>query len=139
MQLVGIVEPDAALVKKYADRYHLEPSLFFADMEVMLDRAHPAAVLVTSIQDHRAVIEKAAKKGVSAMVEKPLTTTLADAIAIRQIARERHVEVLVNYETTWYPSDLSSLDTNMVVMQILDAARESSKEGRTIALKPLPE
>ena len=34
--------------------------------------------------------------------------------------------------------DLSALDTNMVVVQILDAARESVKTGRTITLKPLP-
>jgi glucose-fructose oxidoreductase len=34
--------------------------------------------------------------------------------------------------------DLTSLDTNMVVMQILDAARQSAREGRTIQLKPLP-
>ena len=34
--------------------------------------------------------------------------------------------------------DLSSLDTNLVVMQILDAARTSAKTGRTVELKPLP-
>ena len=34
--------------------------------------------------------------------------------------------------------DLSALDTNMVVMQILDAARTSAKTGRTIELKSLP-
>jgi glucose-fructose oxidoreductase len=33
--------------------------------------------------------------------------------------------------------DLSALDTNMVVMQILDAARRSAEEGRTISLEPL--
>jgi predicted dehydrogenase len=35
--------------------------------------------------------------------------------------------------------DLSSLDTNLVVMQILDAARTSAKTGRTVDLKPLPQ
>ena len=35
--------------------------------------------------------------------------------------------------------DLSSLPTNMIVVQILSAARESAKTGRTIPLKPLPE
>jgi predicted dehydrogenase len=33
--------------------------------------------------------------------------------------------------------DLSALDTNMVVMQILDAARRSSQTGRTVSLAPL--
>ena len=33
--------------------------------------------------------------------------------------------------------DLSALDTNVVVMQILDAARQSAKTGRTIEIQPL--
>jgi predicted dehydrogenase len=35
--------------------------------------------------------------------------------------------------------DLSALDTNMIVMQILDAARTSAATGRTVMLKPLPQ
>jgi len=34
-------------------------------------------------------------------------------------------------------NDLSSLPTNLVVMQILDAARQSAKTGKTVELKPL--
>ena len=30
------------------------------------------------------------------------------------------------------------LDTNVVVMQILDAARESARTGKTVTLHPLP-
>ncbi|WP_246153701.1 Gfo/Idh/MocA family protein [Terriglobus albidus] len=33
--------------------------------------------------------------------------------------------------------DLSSLDTNLIVMQILDAARTSVQTGKTVSLKPL--
>jgi predicted dehydrogenase len=35
--------------------------------------------------------------------------------------------------------DLTALDTNVIVMQILDAARESAKTGKTVTLKPLPQ
>jgi glucose-fructose oxidoreductase len=35
--------------------------------------------------------------------------------------------------------DLTALDTNIIVMQILSAARDSARTGRTIQLKPLPE
>ena len=34
--------------------------------------------------------------------------------------------------------DLTALDTNVVVMQILDAARESARTGKTVTLHPLP-
>src|SRR5260370_41537617 len=44
------------------------------------------------------------------MVEKPLTISLDDALAIRRVARERHIHVLVNYETTWYASNRESHD-----------------------------
>jgi predicted dehydrogenase len=62
-------------------------------------------LVYTSIADHRKVIEAAARHGVSSMVEKPLATSLDDALAIRAIARSQQVQVLVNYETTWYASN----------------------------------
>ena len=106
VQLVGIAEPDTALQTRYAKQFHLDQKLFFTDTDQMLDQLKPDAVLVyTDIQDHRKVIEQAAKRGIPSMVEKPLATNVADAIAIRKIAQEHHVEVLVNYETTWYASN----------------------------------
>jgi glucose-fructose oxidoreductase len=104
--LVAIVEPQVPLSQQYAAQYHLDSKLFYTDIERMFAEQHPDAVLVyTTIADHRKVIEAAARHGVSSMVEKPLSTTLDDAIAIRSIARKQHVQVLVNYETTWYASN----------------------------------
>ncbi len=106
VELVGISDPDPALAAKYEKKYGLDHGLFFLDMDKMIEARHPQAVLVyTSIQDHRKVIESAARHGVSVMVEKPLTISLDDALAIRKAAREAHIHVLVNYETTWYASN----------------------------------
>jgi len=44
------------------------------------------------------------------MVEKPLTISLDDALAIRAIARKAKIHVLVNYETTWYSSNRAAYD-----------------------------
>ncbi len=46
--------------------------------------------------------------GIGSMVEKPLSTTLADALAIQQLSRQFKVPVLVNYETTWYASNTAA-------------------------------
>jgi len=109
-RLVAIVEPDTALAAQYQKQYKLDPSLFHTDLEEMLTTQKPDAVLVyTTIQDHRRVIEAAAKHGASSMVEKPLCTTMEDALAIRAAARAHHVQVLVNYETTWYSSNAEAL------------------------------
>lgn len=108
--LVGIVEPDTALAAQYQKQYSLDHSLFHTDLEETLRSTHPDAVLVyTTILDHRRVIEAAAAMGISSMVEKPLSTTVEDAIAIRNAARTHHVHVLVNYETTWYSSNAQAL------------------------------
>ncbi len=106
VQLVGIAEPNEQLQQKYAALFHLDHSLFFPSTEAMLHARHPQAILVyTSIADHRAAIEAAAADGIASMVEKPLATTMDDALAIRKAARAHHVPVLVNYETTWYASN----------------------------------
>ncbi len=90
--LVAVVEPREDLAKEYAGKFGLDAKLFYTDLERMLVEQHPDAVLVyTAIADHRKVIEAAARHGVNSMVEKPLASTLEDAMAIRAIARERHV------------------------------------------------
>ena len=109
-QLVAIVEPNTTLAQQYASQYNLPKSLFETDLEHMLTAQHPDAVLVyTTIQNHRRVIEAAARHNISSMVEKPLSTTMEDALAIRAAAREHHVNVLVNYETTWYASNAEAV------------------------------
>ncbi|MGC2614714.1 MAG: Gfo/Idh/MocA family oxidoreductase [Terracidiphilus sp.] len=111
VQLVGIADADTALWQKYGKKYRLPDSLFYKSEANMIERTHPQAVLVyTSIGEHRHAIEVAAQYGVSAMVEKPLTISLDDALAIRQIAHDHKIQVLVNYETTWYPSDRAAYD-----------------------------
>ncbi len=111
IQLVGIEEPDRALAEKYRNQFHLGSRLFFTSIDTMIQQTHPQALLVyTAISDHRKVIEIAAAHGISVMVEKPLATTLADALAIRNTARQHHIQVLVNYETTWYSSNRGAYD-----------------------------
>jgi predicted dehydrogenase len=111
VQLVGIAESDPALIAKYEKRNSLAHDLFFPTTEAMIEARHPQALLVyTSIADHRRAIETAGKYGLAVMVEKPLTISLDDALAIRRIAREKHIQVLVNYETTWYSSNRAAYD-----------------------------
>jgi predicted dehydrogenase len=75
----------------------------------MLAKTHPQAILVyTSVAGHRAAIEQAAPLHIAAMVEKPLATTVEDALAIQSLSRKYNVPVLTNYETTWYASNIAA-------------------------------
>lgn len=109
VELVGISEPDAALRQKYASRFHLPDNLFFSSESSMLAKTHPQAILVyTSIAGHRAAIEQAGPLHIAVMVEKPLATTVEDALAIQKLAEKYNIPVLTNYETTWYASNTAA-------------------------------
>src|ERR1700704_5568103 len=111
IQIVAIAEPDQKLASQYAARYGFEKTLLFADLDEMLQKTHPQAVLVyTNTYDHRRVVEICARHGVHVMMEKPLAVSLDDALAIEKAAHAGNIRVLVNYETTWYPSNRAAYD-----------------------------
>jgi len=64
----------------------------------------PATAGWLVLQDGRAVVEAAAARRVHVMMEKPLAVSNAHAQRIRRAAEKGNIQVLVNYETTWYPS-----------------------------------
>lgn len=111
VKLVGIADADSNLIAKYQNKFHLDANLFFKSEANMIEVRHPDFVLVyTSIGQHRPAIDVAAQYGVSVMVEKPLTLSLDDALHIRDVARKFKINVLTNYETTWYSSNRAAYD-----------------------------
>ena len=111
LQVVGIAEADAQLAAQFEKKYGLAPNLFYPDLEAMLKKIHPQAVLAyTNTYDHRRVVEICARYGVPVMMEKPLAVSAEDAHAIEKAARDGKIQVLVNYETTWYRSNQAAYD-----------------------------
>ncbi|HLI92060.1 MAG TPA: Gfo/Idh/MocA family oxidoreductase [Puia sp.] len=104
--IAGIAETDPALIARYKKQYQLPDSLFYSSLAALIDHAHPDAVLAyNAISEHLGVVEACAPKGISVMVEKPLATTVGDADRIAALAKQYHIHVLTNYETTWYNSN----------------------------------
>jgi predicted dehydrogenase len=109
--IVGISDPDRSLFDRYAAKFSLAPALYHADLEEMLVASKPQAVLIYSNTfDHRTIVELCAKHHISVMMEKPLAVSLADALAIQQAANAGKIQVLVNYETSWYRSNHAAFD-----------------------------
>ncbi len=105
VQLAGIFDPDRALQQEYAKRFGLADSLFFTDLGAMLDKTKPEAVAsFTSTFDHPIVVEACAARHIDVMMEKPLAVSMEHARAIQRAAERAGIRVIVNYETTWYPS-----------------------------------
>ncbi len=105
VQVVGVFEPDAAIQRKYAQRYNLPDSVFFIALDTMLDTAKPEAVATfTSTYDHPVIVEACARRRIPVMMEKPLAVSMDHARAIQKSADRAGISVVINYETTWYRS-----------------------------------
>jgi predicted dehydrogenase/ketosteroid isomerase-like protein len=105
VEIVGVYEPNAALVDRLAPRFGFNRSIVYSDMKKMLDAVKPDAVVAFgSIYEHLEVVEAAAPRGVHVMVEKPLAVSNEHARRIETLAKRYKIHVLTNYETTWYPS-----------------------------------
>jgi predicted dehydrogenase len=111
IQLVGIAEADQALAARYSSQYDLKQIPMYTSLEDMLEKAHPQAVLVyTNTYDHRKVVEACARHGVHVMMEKPMAVSAEDAHAMADAARKGKIQVMVNYETSWYRSNHAAYD-----------------------------
>ena len=111
IEIVGIAEPDQRLLAQVASRYSFAQSQLFSDLESMLQKTNPQAVLVyTNTYEHRRVVEVCARHGVHVMMEKPLAVSLDDALAIEKAAHEGKIQVLVNYVSSWYRSNHAAYD-----------------------------
>ncbi len=111
IEITGITEPDRQLLAQAASKYGFDQAALFTDLEQMIAKTHPQALLVyTNTYDHRHVVEVASRHGVHVMMEKPLAVSLADALAIQKAADQGKIHVLVNYETSWYRSNHAAYD-----------------------------
>lgn len=104
--LVGVIESDPAEIAYYEQHFHLDPRLFHPSLAA-LRQATPAvdaAAVFTSTLRHREAVEQCAPLGIDVMMEKPFAVDLAAARAMRDAARRGGIDLVVNYETSWYPS-----------------------------------
>jgi predicted dehydrogenase len=68
----------------------------FADLETALDESDAQAVVVaTPAEDHKRTCELALLRGVGAMVEKPFTLRLEEAVQLVELAEQRGLPLIV--------------------------------------------
>ncbi len=103
--IVGIAEPNHVLAERYAKQYGFSMELVYHTLEAMIAAAKPEAVAAFgSIYEHLKVVETAAPKGIHIMVEKPLAVSMEHARKMEALANKHHIQLITNYETTWYPT-----------------------------------
>jgi len=107
VQLAGIVETNEVLIARYTERFHLDTNLFFPSLAALLAHTNISAVTIfTSTFDHARVVADCAALGIgTVMMEKPMATSVAEAREIAATAQKSGLQIIVNYETTWYPGN----------------------------------
>lgn len=106
VNIIGIAEANDELVARFKNRYKLSDSILYKTLPELLKHKKPDVVLAyNAISDHLAVVEAAAPLGISVMVEKPLAFNSKQANRMAELAKQYQIQVLTNYETTWYPSN----------------------------------
>jgi predicted dehydrogenase len=105
VKLVAVYERDTSLWPLYIKRFHLDPKLFYSNLDKMLEEVKPTAVAAFgSINQHITVVEACAPRKIHVMVEKPLAVTREQAEKMVQLASANNIHLLTNYETSWYPT-----------------------------------
>jgi predicted dehydrogenase len=103
--IVGIVETNKELAQRYAEQYKFPLSKVYNSIPEMVRAQKPEAVAAFgTIAEHLKVVKACAPQGIHIMVEKPLSISLDEAKVMQQLAKQHKIHLLVNYETTWYPT-----------------------------------
>jgi predicted dehydrogenase len=111
MVLIGIYEPNNELAQRYTKQYGFDAALIYNDLGKMLDAVKPEAVVAFgSILQHMEVVEACAPRHIDVMVEKPLATTLAQALKMQELAKKNNIKLLTDFETSWYPSTVKAYE-----------------------------
>ena len=119
--IVGIAEPNHELGEKYMKQYNLPPGLLYTSLDEMLDKCKPEAVCAfNSIYEHLSVVQACAQRKIDVMVEKPLAVSVDHAKQMQALVKKHGIQLLTNYETTWYGS-------NHKAYQILDSIGDIRK------------
>ncbi|PWJ44638.1 Gfo/Idh/MocA family protein [Sediminitomix flava] len=106
IDIVGIVEPNKELAQRYADQYGFSMDMVFDSIEELITKTKPEAVTAFgTIYEHLGVVRAAAPKGIHVMVEKPLAVNMEHAKEMQALAEKHNIQLLTNYETTWYPTN----------------------------------
>ncbi|HEX3627286.1 MAG TPA: Gfo/Idh/MocA family oxidoreductase [Verrucomicrobiae bacterium] len=105
VQLVGVVESNQALVTSYARLFNLSTNFFYPDLaHLTAQTSVQAAAVFTRTRDHRDVVESCAAHKIDVLLEKPLAVNTGDALAMAAAVKGSGIQIMVDYETSWYSS-----------------------------------
>ena len=103
VELVGVCDIDVSRAEKAAKKYGLQH--YFKDFKEMLDRTKPDAVTVcTPSTTHAAIAMACLDHGCDLLIEKPMASTVSEAVAIIDRMHKAEAEVMVGFIERFNPA-----------------------------------
>lgn len=111
IEIVGFVEPNRDLAERLTKHYGYPADLIYNTLAEMVSAAQPEAVTAfNSTYEHLETVRYCAPKGIHIMVEKPLAVNWNHAQEMIALAKKHEVQLLTNYETSWYGSNAKAYE-----------------------------
>lgn len=102
----AIADSDSGRLERVGSLFQIDDRHRYADYRELLDQADLDAVSIsTPPGSHRAIATAAAAAGKHILCEKPIATTLADADAMVQAARDAELQLSVHHNYFWFPEN----------------------------------
>ncbi len=103
VELVGVCDIDVSRAEKAAKKHGLQN--YFKDFKEMLERTKPDAVTVcTPSTTHAAIAMTCLDHGCDLLIEKPMASTVSEAVAIIDRMHKAEAEVMVGFIERFNPS-----------------------------------
>ena len=103
--LVGIADENEKRGREMAATFKTN---YYQGYESLLEQQLDGVVICTNNRDHAKVSIAAAKKGIHILVEKPFATTIADAHAMLEVAREANVQIMNAFPMRFNPNVIAA-------------------------------
>ena len=102
VRLVGVAEPDEPNLRRAVSRFHVEG---YSDYHEMLEKTQPHLVsVVVPTHLHFEVASYALMRGINVLLEKPMTSTIEEAIKLNQLAQKHGVKLAIGHVERFNPA-----------------------------------
>jgi len=96
-RIVGVCDREEMMAKQLSERFPIDN--YFTDLAVLLDKAHPDVVHITSPpQSHYFIAKKCLEQGCHVYVEKPFTLDTREAVDLIKLAEDKRLKMTAGHD-----------------------------------------
>jgi predicted dehydrogenase len=110
-KLVALVSSDHEKLHKLGEKYEVEATGMYDELERIIEDAAVDAVYVAGPNSlHREMTERAARAGANVLCEKPMATTSEDCLAMIEACDDAGVKLMVAYRLHFEAANLEAIE-----------------------------